>query len=121
MGGTQREKRKRGGTFVLSPVGGGGEEDAPPPPAFVVAVIVVLVLDLDLVLDLVLVLVVLVLGYVLIPVAKNDLQLADEATTQKWIDEAIATSGAKGPSDMGKVSRGKRKLIKPVGAGVLWT
>eukprot|EP00904_Undaria_pinnatifida_P002885 jgi/Undpi1/12598/HiC_scaffold_6.g02267.m1 len=30
-------------------------------------------------------------------------QLADEATTQKWIDEAIATSGAKGPSDMGKV------------------
>lgn len=32
------------------------------------------------------------------------LQLADEATTQKWVDEAIASAGAKGPSDMGKVS-----------------
>ncbi|CAM9465048.1 unnamed protein product [Ectocarpus sp. 12 AP-2014] len=30
-------------------------------------------------------------------------QLADEATTQKWVDEAIASAGAKGPSDMGKV------------------
>ncbi|CAM9391461.1 unnamed protein product [Scytosiphon promiscuus] len=30
-------------------------------------------------------------------------QLADEATTQKWVDEAIASADAKGPSDMGKV------------------
>ncbi|CAM9755886.1 unnamed protein product [Ascophyllum nodosum] len=30
-------------------------------------------------------------------------QLADEATTQKWVDDAIATTGATGPSDMGKV------------------
>lgn len=31
-------------------------------------------------------------------------QLADEATTQRWADEAIEKVGAKGPSDMGKVS-----------------
>eukprot|EP00752_Nemacystus_decipiens_P009746 g8704.t1 len=30
-------------------------------------------------------------------------KLADEATTQKWVDEAVASAGAKGPSDMGKV------------------
>lgn len=32
------------------------------------------------------------------------LQLADEATTQKWADEAIEKVGADGPKDMGKVS-----------------
>lgn len=35
--------------------------------------------------------------------AISSLQLADEATTVKWADEAIAAVGAKGPSDMGKV------------------
>jgi len=29
--------------------------------------------------------------------------LADEATTRQWVSEAVASSGATGPSDMGKV------------------
>jgi hypothetical protein len=29
--------------------------------------------------------------------------LADEATTRGWVEEAIAATGASGPSDMGKV------------------
>lgn len=30
-------------------------------------------------------------------------RLADEATTRRWVQEAIAASGAAGPSDVGKV------------------
>lgn len=30
-------------------------------------------------------------------------KLADEATTRRWVEEAIAASGAKAPADLGKV------------------
>lgn len=42
------------------------------------------------------------------------LQLADEATTQKWAEEAIAAVGAKGPSDMGKVKKQRYFTKHPV-------
>ena len=39
-------------------------------------------------------------------------QLADEATTAKWVDEAIASTGASSPSDMGKVMGALMKAHK---------
>ncbi|CAM9157313.1 unnamed protein product, partial [Phaeothamnion confervicola] len=30
-------------------------------------------------------------------------QLAEEATTRQWVEAAVASTGAKGPSDIGKV------------------
>lgn len=39
-------------------------------------------------------------------------QLADEATTAAWVDEAIAQTGASGPSDTGKVMGALMKAHK---------
>jgi len=39
-------------------------------------------------------------------------QLADEAQTTVWVDEAIAATGATGPSDMGKVMGALMKAHK---------
>lgn len=39
-------------------------------------------------------------------------QLADEATTKKWVQEAIAASGAKAPGDVGKVMGALMKAHK---------
>ncbi len=38
--------------------------------------------------------------------------LADEATTRRWVQEAIAASGAAGPSDVGKVMGALMKAHK---------
>ncbi|MCG8590350.1 MAG: GatB/YqeY domain-containing protein [Proteobacteria bacterium] len=39
-------------------------------------------------------------------------QLADEATTRQWVDDAIAASGATGPKDLGKVMGALMKAHK---------
>lgn len=38
--------------------------------------------------------------------------LADEATTRKWVEEAVAASGAKAPADLGKVMGALMKAHK---------
>lgn len=39
-------------------------------------------------------------------------KLADEATTRKWVEEAVSASGAKQPSDLGKVMGALMKAHK---------